>query len=153
MDGGLSYLVTPVAVVVVVMVVVVVVIVMVDLRASAMNVENLATLLVNVVCVLVLGVWAAEGVAAGAAAAARETAGVRAMVEEATALAIALQDAEVFRQPVGAAIASRQRTTVAVMILLMLKEMMVPGIAAAGVRPEDCFRLMFLRELNLWSAC
>ena len=48
-----------------------------------MNVVSLGTLLVNVVCVLVLGVWAVEGVAAGAAAAAAVlgTAGVRAMAE------------------------------------------------------------------------
>jgi len=97
---------------------------------------NLGTLLVNVVCVLVLGVWAVEGVAAGAGAAAaaavQGTAGVRAMVEV-TALVIALQDAAVLLQPqpVVAAIASHQ--SVPGMILLMLK-----GIAAAGVRPEAC---------------
>jgi len=104
-----------------------------------MNVVNLGTLLVNVVCVLALGVWAVEGVAAGAgagaAAAVQGTAGVRAMVEEVTALVIALQDAAVFLQPqpqpVGAAIASHQ--SVPGMILLMLK-----GIAAAGVRLEAC---------------
>ena len=103
-----------------------------------MSAVKLGTLLVNVVCVLVLGVWAVEGVAAGAAAAALDTAGVRAMVEEVTALVIALQDAAVFRQPVGAAIAGRQRTTVAEMILLMLKGVMLPDIAVAGVRPEAC---------------
>ena len=73
MDGELSCLTIPV--------VVVVVICMVGLRVSAMSVVKLGTLLVNVVCVLVLEVWAAEGVAAGAAAAALDTAGVRAMVE------------------------------------------------------------------------
>lgn len=105
-----------------------------------MNVVNLGTLLVNVVCVLVLGVWAVEGVAAGAAAAAAVlgTAGVRAMAEEVTALVIALQGAAVLLQPqpVVAAIASHQ--SVPGMILLMLK-----GIAAAGVRPEACVRCMF----------
>jgi hypothetical protein len=48
-----------------------------------MSAVNLVTLLVNVVCALVLEVWAVESVAAGAAAAAEalDTAGVRAMVE------------------------------------------------------------------------
>lgn len=128
MDGELSCLTIPV--------VVVVVIGMVGLRVSAMSVVKLGTLLVNVVCVLVLEVWVVEGVAAGAAAAAPDTAGVRAMVEEVTALVVALQDAAVFRQLVGAAIAGHHNTTVAEMILPMPTEVMVPGTAVAGVRPE-----------------
>lgn len=48
---------------------------------------------------------------AGAAAAALDTAGVRAIVEGAIALVIALQGAVVLRQLVGAAIAGRRSTT------------------------------------------
>lgn len=111
---------------------------------------NLVTLPVNAVCVLVLEVWAVESAAAGAVAAAEalDTAGVRAMVEEVTAPVIVLRGAAVFlqRQPVGAATASHHRTTVAVMILLMLKVMVVPGIDAAGARPEAFATCMLLKR-------
>jgi hypothetical protein len=114
MDGELSYL-----AVVAVVVVVVVVIVMVGLSRSAMSVVRLGTLHVNVACGLVQEVLAVEDVAAGAGATAAvpDTAGVRAIVGEVTALVTALQGAVVYPQLAVAAIAGHHSTTAAMMNL------------------------------------
>jgi hypothetical protein len=114
MDGELSCL-------AVVAVVGVVVIVMVGLSQNATSVVRLGTLLVNVACGLVQEVLAVEDVAAGAGAAAAaavpDTAGVRAILGEVTALVTALQGAVVYPQLADAAIAGHHSTTVAMMNL------------------------------------